>query len=151
MIKKLRGDDGEWLHEITELNPHISGYFAGLFSTEIEEPDPELLAKVVPKVTDVMNDRLIQPYSAEEVKKALFSIGDMKAPGTDGLHAIFFKKCWNILGVSLTTEVLEAVNTKVIPEGWNDTVIVLIPKVQTPELVTQYRPISLCNVLYKVI
>ena len=151
MIKKLRGDDGEWLHEITELNPHISGYFAGLFSTEIEEPDPELLAKVVPKVTDVMNDRLLQPYSAEEVKKALFSIGDMKAPGTDGLHAIFFKKRWNILGDSLTTKVLEAVNTKVIPEGWNDTVIVLIPKVQTPELVTQYRPISLCNVLYKVI
>ena len=47
--------------------------------------------------------------------------------------------------------VLEAINRKVIAEGWNGTAIVLIPKVESPELITQYRPISLCNVLYKVI
>lgn len=48
-------------------------------------------------------------------------------------------------------EVLQAVNNGVIPEGWNTTRIVLIPKVDTPEKVTQFRPISLCNVVYKVI
>jgi hypothetical protein len=63
----------------------------------------------------------------------------------------FFKKCWNILGVKLTEEVLEAINKKCIPIGWNDTVIVLIPKVKAPESITRFRPISLCNVLYKVI
>ena len=42
-------------------------------------------------------------------------------------------------------------NNKIIPPGWNDTVIVLIRKVENPALITQYRPISLCNVLYKVI
>ena len=46
---------------------------------------------------------------------------------------------------------LDAINNKVIPSGWNDTVIVLIPIVENPEMITQYRPISLCNVLYKVI
>ena len=39
----------------------------------------------------------------------------------------------------------------VIPAGWNSTTIVLIPKVETPEKVSQFRPISLCNVVYKVI
>jgi hypothetical protein len=43
-----------------------------------------------------------------------------------------------------------AINTKGTPEGWNDTVV-LIPKVESLENITQYRPISLCNVLYKVI
>lgn len=38
-----------------------------------------------------------------------------------------------------------------LPDGWHDTVIVLISEVYTPELISQYRPISLCNVLYKVI
>jgi hypothetical protein len=75
----------------------------------------------------------------------------MKAPGIDGLHALFFKKCWHILGESLTIEVLDAINQKNIPQGWNDTIIILIPKVDAPEHISQFRPISLCTVLYKVI
>jgi hypothetical protein len=98
-----------------------------------------------------MNEQLMRPYSVEEVKKVLFSIGDMKAPGVDGLHAIFFKKRWHILGEALTKEVLDAINDKVIPDDWNATVIILIPKVESQEFITKYRPINLCNVLYKVI
>ena len=51
----------------------------------------------------------------------------------------------------LTDEVLEAVNIFTIPDGWNDTTIVMIPKVANPDTVGQFRPISLCNVVYKVI
>jgi hypothetical protein len=98
-----------------------------------------------------MNDILTAPYTREEVKKAMFNIGDLKAPGPDGLHAIFYKRFWHIIGEDLTDEVLLAVNSRVIPEGWNHTTIVLIPKVESPESITQFRPISLCNVVYKVI
>jgi hypothetical protein len=48
-------------------------------------------------------------------------------------------------------EVLGAVNSATIPSGWNDTTIVMIPKVENPNKVAQFRPISLCNVVYKVI
>jgi hypothetical protein len=47
--------------------------------------------------------------------------------------------------------VLQAVNSGVIPEGRNDTIVVLIPKVENTENISQYRPIGLCNVVYKVI
>ena len=72
MIKKLKDDNGNWIEGSSSLNPMISQYFAGLFSIEVEEPDPELLAKVVPRVDANMNDELLKPYTAEEVKMALF-------------------------------------------------------------------------------
>jgi hypothetical protein len=80
------------------------------------------------KVTPGMNESLLAPFSAEEVKKALYSIGDLKAPGPDGLHAIFYKWFWPMLEEDLISEMLEALNTIEIPEGWNDTTTVLIPK-----------------------
>ena len=98
-----------------------------------------------------MNLLLNAPFSREEVQKALFSIGDLKASGPDGLHAIFFKRFWNMLGDDLVQEVLGVVNSATIPSGWNDNIIVMIPKVENPDKVAQFRPISLCNVVYKAI
>jgi hypothetical protein len=88
-------------------------------------------------------------FTAEEVRAATFSIGDYKAPGTGGLHAIFYKKFWSVVGEQVTSEILQ--NTHIIPEVWNETAVVLIPKVQSLKLITQFRPISLCNNVYKVI
>jgi hypothetical protein len=58
----------------------------------------------------------------------LFAIGDFKAPRTDGMHAIFFKKFWPLIGGAITKEILEALQSGVIPSGWNETTIILIPK-----------------------
>ena len=60
-----------------------------------------------------MNVDFMKLFAADYVKKALFSIGDMKALGSDGLHALFFKKYWNILGGELTLEVLNAIKSKI--------------------------------------
>jgi hypothetical protein len=150
-IVKLKGPDGGIREGNSLIKPIITDYFSELFSTEMSETDHELLQKVQPKVTAYMNEHLLEPFTEEEVKKALHGIGDFKAPGTDGMHAVFFKKFWGLIGNNVTKEVLDALNSGVIPHGWNDTAIVLIPKVNDPELITQFRPISLCNVLYKII
>jgi hypothetical protein len=146
----LLDDTGVW-KEGDQLKQHVVDYFSHLFSSEDTEHVQEVLDTVQPRVTEAMNDVLLAPFSAEEVKKALFDIGDLKAPGPDGLHAIFYKRFWHLLGDDLVHEVLAAVNSVSIPDGWNDTTIVLIPKIKVPEKVTQLRPISLCNVVYKVI
>jgi hypothetical protein len=56
-----------------------------------------------------------------------------------------------MVGDDLCKEVLYAVNNISVLEGWNSTTIVLIPKIDNPEMVTHFRPISLFNVVYKVI
>jgi hypothetical protein len=150
-IKYLVDDAGVKWEDPDGMSNLIKFYFEGLFTSEVSVPNNEVLDKVQRKVTADMNTNLLAPFSVAEVKKAMFQIGDFKAPGPDGLHAAFYKRFWPMLGDDLTKEVLEAVNTGIIPEGWNDTITVLIPKVDGPEKITQYRPISLCNVVYKVI
>ena len=150
-IKKLKNNDGEWVDDQPGLQILACEYFSDLFTAGVHEPDLNVIEKVIPRVDQAMNDILTAPYTREEVKKALFNIGDLKAPGPDGLHAVFYKRFWHIIGEDLTDEVLIAVNSKTIPDGWNSTTIVLIPKVDSPESITQFRPISLCNVVYKVI
>ncbi|XP_071674470.1 uncharacterized protein [Lolium perenne] len=150
-IRKLQRDNGVWEEDQDQLRTMASDYFAQLFTSGVYEADPYVIDKVKLRVDSTMNAALMAPYTREEVKKGLFNIGDLKAPGPDGLHAVFYKRFWHIIGEDLTDEVLAAISSKSIPEGWNDTTIVLIPKVENPETITQFRPISLCNVVYKVI
>jgi hypothetical protein len=147
----LKNDNNDWVEGTNMLQPLIQHYFSNLFTSEVNEIDLALLEKIMLKVTPIMKEQLLAPFLPEDVKKAMFSIGDYKAPGPDGLHAIFYKNFRNICGEEITQEVLLALNTWVIPEGWNDTMIVLIPKVDDLELVTQFCLISLCNVIYKII
>ena len=102
-------------------------------------------------VTREMNEILLAPYSEEEVWKALESIGDLKAPGGDGFPAIFYKRFWGLIAGRVRTDVLNVLNGGEMPPGWNDTIIVLIPKIDKPEKIKDLRPISLCTVLYKII
>jgi hypothetical protein len=54
--------------------------------------DPNFLDKFNPRVTSEMNGILLAPFRAEDVKKAVFNIGDLKAPRPDGLRALFYKR-----------------------------------------------------------
>jgi hypothetical protein len=47
---------------------------------------------VQPRVSNIINGSLCSPFTEDEVVEALQSIGDLKAPGPDGMPAIFYKK-----------------------------------------------------------
>lgn len=69
-----------------------------LFTSEVGAVDPSVLADVPRRVSSEMNNELLAPYTFDEVKKALFSIGDLKAPGPDGLHAVFISSSGTFWG-----------------------------------------------------
>ena len=71
----------------------------------------------------------------------------IKAPGPDGFPAHFFQRHWDVCGADATKVVLRIVEGTESAECINETVLVLIPKVKNPTLLSQFRPISLCNVL----
>jgi len=91
-IKGLADHNGTIQEDGVTMCSIVQDYFGNLFTSEMGEPDPGVLADVQRYVTQDMNTGLLAPFSYEEVKKALFQIGDLKAPGPDGLHAVFFKR-----------------------------------------------------------
>ncbi|GJY96415.1 protein LAZ1 [Tanacetum coccineum] len=94
---------------------------------------------------------MVKLVSDEEIKAAMFSIGDDRAPGPDGFSSAFFKKGWDIVGGDVCHAIRDFfVNDRLLKEI-SHTFIALIPKVPTPLKVNDFRPISCCNVLYKCI
>ena len=55
------------------------------------------------------------------------------------------------MGSDIINSVLDALNVGVLPSGLNETYICIIHKVKNPQKIIEFRPISLCNVLYKII
>jgi len=87
----------------------------------------------------------------KEIKEAIFSIGNDRAPGPDGFTSAFFKKPWQVIGEDVCRAIQDFfIHSRLLQEV-NHTIIALIPKVSTPGKVTDFRPISCCNVLYKCI
>ena len=110
-----------------------------------------LISVVQPRVTPAMNAQLMSEFIEEEIKQHLFAIGYLKPPGPDGLPTVFYKTFWDVVGVWLTREVMEVLKGGRIPASWNEMTIALIPKTEKPERVTDLRPVSLYNVVYKVV
>lgn len=93
----------------------------------------------------------MKDFSKEEVQAALRQMAPLKAPGPDGLSADFFLDNWDTVGEEVCQIVLYALNSGVMNKRMNFTYIALIPMVKSPEKVYDFRPISLCNVIYKMV
>ena len=98
-----------------------------------------------------MNQLLNVEFTREEVFTALKRMEPLKAPGLDGLPSLFFQHYWQLVGDDVTEAVLSCLTSSVIPPSINRTFITPIPKVKSPSKVFEFRPISLCNIIYKLV
>ena len=80
-----------------------------------------------------MNDVLCKLFTDDEISDALFQIGPLKAPGPDGFPARFFQRNWEVLREEVIGAVRNFFDEGVMPEGVNNTSIVLIPKKDKPD------------------
>ncbi|GKC89077.1 protein LAZ1 [Tanacetum coccineum] len=98
-----------------------------------------LFSKIVPMSIAA---NMVRNVTNEEIKSAMFDIGDEKAPGPDGFTSIFFKKGWSVVGDDICNAVHDFFSNGQILKEINHTFLALIPKVPTPIRVNDYRPIS---------
>ncbi|KAL8171914.1 hypothetical protein V2J09_023718 [Rumex salicifolius] len=91
------------------------------------------------------------PFSDDGKWSGVKGMGAHKAPGIDGFQPVFYQKCWAVVRESVTSFIRNFFSSGVLLTAANETILHLIGKVASPKMVSQFRPISLCNVIYKMI
>ncbi|KAH1056917.1 hypothetical protein J1N35_034982 [Gossypium stocksii] len=98
-----------------------------------------------------MNDKLLKEFKDEEIIRSFNQIDQRKAPGIDGLSGSFYKEHWDIVGADILKLCHEILRRDRNVESLNETIIVLIPKIKNPRDMTNFCPITLCRVVYKIV
>lgn len=93
----------------------------------------------------------LPPPLATKVYKTIFQMQGNKSLGPDGMTLIFYKRFWNIIGKDLIMAVQHFFEEGKLSKTTNHTFFALIPKKPAADRVELFRPISLCNVAYKVV
>jgi len=137
-----------------EIEAELVQHFWGIAQETCTKKDQSIreITTHIPKlVSEEDNFNLNRPVSEEEVKEVLKEMQNGKAPGPDEFNVDFFKACWNIVKKDILNVVEDSRTDKTILKALNTTFITLIPKQDVALTPKRFRPIALCNVVYKII
>ncbi|GAU39328.1 hypothetical protein TSUD_60790 [Trifolium subterraneum] len=149
-VTKLIADNGTEAHTQEELCEVAKSYFDTLFKQR--DGDHDLVLNLIqPRVTDDDNFVLTAPITKVEIQQALFQMHPDKSPGPDGFNPAFYQRFWEQCSDDIFSAASTWLERGYFPTSLNETNICIIPKCDNPMSMKDLRPISLCNVLYKMI
>ncbi|XP_074282600.1 uncharacterized protein LOC141607138 [Silene latifolia] len=157
-IIALRTTDNVWLESPNDITEEIVTYFKLLLTSNtalapashVESLQSCFDGLTFPRLGSFECSLLQEPFKETDVMTSLRGMDASKSPGPDGITPLFFHAFWPQIGHLVTSAILRFLNSGVMLKEWNNTIIVLIPKTDKPECVSQFRPISLCNVIYRL-
>lgn len=132
-----------------DIQNHIVFYSDLFNSTEvpISAENMALISYIVLNLVLVEDNAMLTDIlSSEEVKAVVFKMDASSAPGPDGFTGLFFQ-----VGTDVYDAVMYFFIYGVIHSDFNSNFLILIPKVETTNVIENYRPIALGNFLFKVI
>ena len=153
-IYKLKARDGTILEEQRSIEQELIRYYLELLSKQ-EDEDQRSRRKInqhIPKlVTQDHNSLLMRPIEREEVEEVVMQMEKGTTPGPDDFMVDFYQFSWDLVKEEVWEIVEESRKTKRILKAFNATFLTLIPKEQGATAPDKFRPISLCNVILKII
>lgn len=148
----LKDFNNVWVDDPCTLKSMVQDYFTSLFKGMDVTVNQNLHRLPHNCLSSADNTILDKPLSNSEIWSNMKYIPAYKAPGPDGIQAIFYHKFWDTVCNNICDFIKNCFDTRSVPKEMNKTVktlIALIPKTENPENVKMLRPISLCNVMYK--
>ena len=125
-------------------------YFQELFTSANLQHNAAATDSINKVTSNEMNAQLSIEFKAWEVQQAIKQMAPLKAFGPNGISHLFYQHYQNLVGDDVCQSVLNFLNNASLPEHLIHTFITLIPKKKNLEYAFEFRPISLCNVLYKI-
>ena len=151
IIHRIKNGQGEWISDEGQVSAVAVEFFKALLTAE-PVGGPSNILDVIPKVvSDAQNADLVHDPSRDEIREVVFAMDGESAAGPDGFTGMFFTFAWEVVGDNLCEAVLSFFCGHELPKSISSTLIVLLPKVNFPQDFSQFRPISLCNLVNKVI
>lgn len=150
MIDRIKDSSGQWCETGEQIQAVIENYFSTLFTaTSLNGQLSQ--REEVGQVSLQDNMDLVLDVTEEEVRVAVFAMHPEKSPGIDGFNPAFYQVFWNIVKHDVIQFCQRFMNTRELPDGVNQTLVCLIPKIKNPQTMADLRPISLCNVLMRIL
>lgn len=140
---------GEWVDEPKRIKEEVREYFLKMIG--IGGGGRSTLERVpfksITQEEDLEVERL---FDEAKVKEAMCECGGDKSLGPNGLNFKFVKTFWNVLKKDITIFMREFHRNGVLPWGCNASFITLIPNVENPQSLSEFRLISLVGFTYKI-
>jgi len=144
--------EGREINEQEEIKEAAFNHFNSLLTAAPQQSDnSDFLSSVENKISDLQNQEQDQEITEEDIRLAAFSMQQDKALGPDGFTVAFFRNHWDTIKkdfVRMTKNVFKNFN---MGDNTKSSHLALIPKDPNPRSFDRFRPISLCNVSYKIV
>ena len=141
---------GSWIEESGEVKEVVRQFFMQRFQ-ESDQDRPRLDGIHFQTIGHPQNEMLVGRFQEDEVKQAVWDCGSEKSPGPDGLNFKFIKEFWHLIKPDVLRFLDEFYVNGIFPRGCNASFLALIPKVSDPQMLNDYRPISLIGSMYKIV
>ncbi|KAJ0837719.1 putative RNA-directed DNA polymerase [Helianthus annuus] len=142
--------NGEWCSKPAKIKKQVLSFFRNMFKERFQSR-PELTCHNIKKNSDTEKSFLVEEFSDEEIKEAVFECEDDRAPGPDGMNFRFIKTFWDLFKNDFSRLFAWFHHHGKINLGSGASFITIVPKINDPVSLENYRPINLVGVISKVV
>nr|TKS17239.1 hypothetical protein D5086_0000020700 [Populus alba] len=131
-IHSLQDENGTLVHDPHDIGKLASTYFENILTATHPTLNAEIKDIFPNTISEASKSAALTPITDDDIKEALFSIPDSKAPGPDGYNALFYKTSWDIIRLDFLAAIRFFFSNNCLPRCVNATRVALVPKTEHP-------------------